>query len=26
VISCATSNRFISLPEPVGHSILKLSP
>ena len=23
---CATSNRFISLPEPVGHSILKLSP
>ena len=22
----ATSNRFIRLPEPVGHSILKLSP
>ena len=25
-ISRATSNRFIKLPEPVGHSILKLSP
>ena len=25
-ISLATSNRFIKLPEPVGHSILKLSP
>ena len=25
-ISLLTSNRFISLPDPVGHSILKLSP
>ena len=25
-ISWATSNKFINLPEPVGHSILKLSP
>jgi hypothetical protein len=25
-ISLATSNKFIKVPEPVGHSILKLSP
>ncbi len=25
-ISLLTSNRFISRPEPVGHSILKVSP